>query len=133
MKRVSAQLLSEELPVGALYEEFLRHEDSSTGTVVLHHGRVKRPGKQVANFSAVLLEPVVSDAEERLRDLCAKVREQFGLGRVVLVHRVGRVGAGDSVLLALVSAPTRGPAFEGCRALVDHVKREEIVRLRELA
>ena len=29
----------------ALYQQLLDEEDDRSGTVVLHHGRVKRPGK----------------------------------------------------------------------------------------
>lgn len=40
-----------------LYRSFLERETDSTGTVVLHHGLVKRPGKQIPNFTGVELKP----------------------------------------------------------------------------
>ena len=44
-----------------LYREFLKRETDATGTVVLHHGRIKRPGKHVPEFSTVELKPLVGD------------------------------------------------------------------------
>jgi len=122
-------------PIAAvdLYSRFLRAETDTSGTVVLHHGRVKRPGKQIRDFSSVLLEPVADDPQGALAALCAEAHRRFGLNRVLLTHRVGRLGAGDTVLVAIVSAATRVPAFDGCRFLVEEVKRERAIRLVEMA
>ncbi len=122
-------------PIAAvdLYARFLRAEADSSGTVVLHHGRVKRPGKQIRDFSSVLLEPVAQDPQGALAALCAEAHRRFGLNQVLLAHRVGRLGAGDTVLVAIASAATRAPAFDGCRFLVEEVKRERVIRLLETA
>ena len=45
-----------------LYGAFLERETDSSGTAVLHHGRVKRPGKQVPDFKAVELKTLGSGA-----------------------------------------------------------------------
>ncbi len=115
-----------------LYARFLRAETDRSGTVVLHHGRVKRPGKQIPDFSAVLLEPVAGDPGKALEALCAEARGRFHLNQVLLAHRVGRLRAGETVLVAVVSAATRDRAFDGCRFLVDEVKREQAIRLVEV-
>lgn len=114
-----------------LYRAFLDREDDRSGTVVLHHGRVKRPGKQVPDFRSVDLEALTADVERRLAGVAEVTRERYALNQVLLVHRVGTVGAGDTVLVAIVSGETRDRCFEGCRFLVDEVKKEEIIRLVE--
>ncbi len=114
-----------------LYSKFLERENDCSGTVVLHHGRVKRPGKQVADFSSVELKALVPDLDSRLTELAADATRRFGLNQVLLVHRLGWIGACDSVLLAIVSGKTRDRCFTACSFLVDEVKKEEWIQLIE--
>lgn len=116
----------------ALYQAFLQREDESSGTVVLHHGRVKRPGKQIPAFSAVELRPLVADVETRLGGIARLAVDRFGVKQVLVAHRIGTIGAGDSVLLVIVSSTSRGPAFDACSWIVDQVKKEDIIKLVEL-
>ncbi|GFE61897.1 molybdenum cofactor biosynthesis protein MoaE [Geobacter sp. AOG2] len=114
-----------------LYRTFLERETDTTGTVVLHHGRVKRPGKQVPDFSTVELKPLVPDSDDRLAALARQAEEQFQLNQALVVHRLGTIGAGDSVLLAIVSGKTRDRCFAACSWIVDEIKREEFIELIE--
>ena len=114
-----------------LYRAFLERETDSTGTVVLHHGRVRRPGKQVPEFSTVELKPLVSDVDERLAALARSAEEKFELNQVLIVHRLGVIGACDSVLMAIVSGKTRDRCFAACSRIVDEIKREEFIKLIE--
>ena len=116
----------------ALYQKFLDAEDDRSGTVVLHHGRVKRPGKQVPAFSRVQLNSLVDDPDAALAELARNAQDHFGLHQVLLVHRLGTVAARDTVLLAIVSSATRDRSFDACRHLVDEVKQEEFISLVEL-
>lgn len=116
-----------------LYRSFLERETDATGTVVLHHGRVKRPGKQVPDFSRVELKPLVADVDERLAAIARRAEEQFRLNQVLVVHRLGTIQACDSVLLAIVSGKTRDRCFEACSWIVDEVKKEEFIQLTEVA
>jgi molybdopterin synthase catalytic subunit len=115
-----------------LYKAFLERETDASGTVVLHHGRVKRPGKKVPDFSKVELKALAPDVDEKLGELARRAAEKFGLNQVLLVHRLGTIEAGDSVLLAIVSAATRVKAFAACAWLVDEVKKEDFIELIEL-
>lgn len=114
-----------------LYRAFLERETDATGTVVLHHGRVKRPGKQVADFSRVELTPLCDDADQRLMDIAGQAQERFQLNQALVVHRLGTIQACDSVLLAIVSGKTRDRCFEACSWIVDEVKKEEFIQLIE--
>lgn len=114
-----------------LYRTFLERETESTGTVVLHHGRVKRPGKQVPGFSNVELKSLFSDVDDRLAAIARSAKEKFELNQVLIVHRLGTIGACDSVLLAIVSGKTRDRCFAACSWIVDEIKREEFIELIE--
>jgi molybdopterin synthase catalytic subunit len=114
-----------------LYRTFLERETESTGTVVLHHGRVKRPGKQVPGFSNVELKSLFSDVDDRLAAIARSAKEKFELNQVLIVHRLGTIGACNSVLLAIVSGKTRDRCFAACSWIVDEIRREEFIKLIE--
>lgn len=114
-----------------LYRSFLERETDCTGTVVLHHGRVKRPGKQVPAFTAVDLKPLASDVDDRLAAIARQAERDFKLNQVFIVHRLGTIDACDSVLLAIVSGKTRDRCFAACSWIVDEIKKEEFIELIE--
>lgn len=114
-----------------IYRAFLERETDCTGTVVLHHGRVKRPGKQVPDFSTVELKPLTADVDDRLAAIARKAIEKFKLNQSLVVHRLGTIGACDSVLLAIVSGKTRDRCFQACSWIVNEVKKEEFIQLIE--
>jgi len=116
-----------------LYRSFLERETSDTGTVVLHHGRIKRPGKQVPDFRTVELKPLGKDVDARLAAIANEAKDRFQLNQVLVVHRLGTIGACDSVLLAIVSGHTRDRCFEACSWIVDEIKKEEFIELVEVA
>jgi len=114
-----------------LYKNFLERENDCSGTVVIHHGRVKRPGKQVPDFSSVELKALTSDLDAKLSVLAEETKRKYDLNQVFLVHRLGTIGACDAVLLAIVSGATRDRCFAACSFLVDEVKKEELIELIE--
>jgi molybdopterin synthase catalytic subunit len=114
-----------------LYRTFLDSETDCSGTVLLHHGLVKKPGKKVPDFSTVELTALANDVDERLSDVAHRAKEMFHLNQVLVVHRLGTVCAGDSVLLAIVSGKTRDRCFAACSWIVDEIKREEFIELSE--
>jgi molybdopterin synthase catalytic subunit len=114
-----------------LYHSFLLRETDCTGTVVLHHGRVKRPGKQVRDFSSVELKAHAHDVDDRLSAVATKAEASFDLNQVLIVHRLGTITATDSVLLVIVSGKTRDRCFAACSWIVDEIKKEEFIALIE--
>ena len=63
-------------------------------------------------------------ALEKLRAIGEEEAERHGLCAVALEHRVGTVPLSEPSVLVAASAPHRGEAFAGARALIDRVKAE---------
>jgi molybdopterin synthase catalytic subunit len=57
-----------------------------------------------------------------LREVCDEVAARHAVARLAAVHRVGHLEVGDVAVVAAVSAPHRGEAFEACRDLIDTLK-----------
>ncbi len=63
-------------------------------------------------------------AEQMIDDYIRQARERFGLSRVYFRHRLGRVRVGEVAVIIGVHAPHRAEAFEGCRFLLEALKRD---------
>ncbi|HTW79479.1 MAG TPA: molybdenum cofactor biosynthesis protein MoaE [Terracidiphilus sp.] len=58
-----------------------------------------------------------------MRRLAAEAREKFGVRRVAMVHRLGRLEIGESSVLIVVASAHRAQAFDACRWLIDTLKQ----------
>jgi MoaE-MoaD fusion protein len=59
----------------------------------------------------------------KIREIGAQMHEKFAIHRVAIVHRLGRVGIGETSILIAVSSPHRAAAFDACRYAIDTLKR----------
>jgi MoaE-MoaD fusion protein len=91
--------------------------DPSAGAVVLFEGVTR----EVPELD---YEAYAEMAQERLRAIGEEVAAAHGLSAVALEHRTGTVPLGEPSVIVAASAPHRGEAFEGARALIDRVKAE---------
>ena len=92
---------------------------------------IKRPGRQIPDFSSVELKPLKAELDEKLAQLADKIKQHYDLNQLLLVHRIGWVEAHDTVLLVIVSGTTRDRCFEACSFLVDEIKKEYLIQLME--
>jgi molybdopterin synthase catalytic subunit len=70
-------------------------------------------------------------AKRQLARLEAEARERWPLIEVAIVHRIGRVDAGEISVVVAVSSPHRAAAFEACEWLMDMLKRDVPIWKRE--
>ena len=62
-------------------------------------------------------------ALEQMRGLAGEAVTKFGVRDVTLVHRLGRLGVGETSVLVVVASAHRGAAFDACRWLIDTLKK----------
>src|SRR5258705_1742264 len=62
-------------------------------------------------------------ALEQMRALAGEAVVKFGVRDVTLVHRLGRLGVGETSVLVVVASAHRGAAFDACRWLIDTLKK----------
>ena len=129
---IEIAVATEPFKVGEIYAQFIEKETDATGTVVIHHGRVKYPGKVLPDFRVVSLDALVGDVCEGLRTIAVDAAWNFLLHRIFIMHRLGTVERGSDVLLVICSAATRRCAFDACSWIVDEIKKERLIALHEL-
>lgn len=71
-------------------------------------------------------------ALKQLNDLAKRARQRWPIIKLVLLHRVGRVGLAEPSVLIAVSTPHRAEAFEACRWLIDKLKAEVAIWKKEI-
>ncbi len=91
--------------------------DPRAGAVVLFEGVTR-------DVEALDYEAYAEMAEPKIQAIIDEETARHGLCRAAVLHRVGRVPLSEPSVLVAASAPHRGEAFAGARALIDRVKAE---------
>jgi molybdopterin synthase catalytic subunit len=91
--------------------------DPRAGAVVLFEGVTR----EVPELD---YEAYVEMAEPRLAAIAEEEAARHGLCAVAVEHRTGTVALGEPSVIVAASAPHRGEAFAGARAVIDRVKAE---------
>jgi molybdopterin synthase catalytic subunit len=91
--------------------------DPGAGAVVLFEGVTR----EVPELD---YEAYAEMAQARLEQIAAEEAERHGLTAVAIEHRTGTVPRSEPSVIVAASAPHRGEAFAGARALIDRVKAE---------
>ncbi len=94
----------------------------SAGGVVVFVGTVRnRSGNR--RVSGLELEAAEDFAERDLARICKEAARRNELDRLAVVHRVGKLGVGDVIVVIAVSAPHRKEAFAACKHVIDEMKK----------
>ncbi|MEF8703585.1 MAG: molybdenum cofactor biosynthesis protein MoaE [Candidatus Accumulibacter sp. UW26] len=86
-------------------------------------------GRAVSELSFDAYEPMAVAQMQRLRD---EAIERFGLIDVRIVHRLGVVRAGESIVFIAASAEHRAPALQACHWLIDRLKERVPIWKKEI-
>jgi len=109
-----------ELPIGTAYEWAVRPE---CGAVVLFSGTIRDHAEGRSGVEHLTYEAYDEQVVARFQEIGDELRRRWpDTGRIVLLHRVGRLHVGESSVVALVSAPHRPEAFEAARFAIDALK-----------
>jgi molybdopterin converting factor subunit 1 len=92
------------------------------GAAVIFDGFVRNnfKGQRTLYLEYEAYEPM---AYAKLREIGADIHTRFGIHRLAIVHRLGRLEVGDTSVFIAVSAPHRAAAFDACRYAIDTLKR----------
>lgn len=106
------------------------HRDDCGGVVVFE-GTTRSPNRGL-EVLGLEYEAWEQRTPTQLQQIAVEVASLHGLGGVVAVHRIGRVGVGDPAVVVVAAAPHRDAAFAGARDLIDRVKAEAWIWKKEL-
>jgi molybdopterin synthase catalytic subunit len=101
----------------------------SVGGIVVFEGVVRdnARGKQVRYLEYDVYSEM---AVQQIRAIVTEAQQRWGIERVAVAHRVGRLEIGEIVVVA---TPHRGEAFEACRYIIDTLKTTVPIWKKEVA
>jgi molybdopterin synthase catalytic subunit len=93
-----------------------------SGCIVAFIGTVREnsKGKEVTRMSLEVYEEL---ATRELKKITDEATEKYTLNGVNIVHRYGDLLVGDNIVFIGVSAGHREQGFEGCRYIIDELKK----------
>jgi molybdopterin synthase catalytic subunit len=116
---IIAELTRQPIDAEKIVSSAKRGED---GAVVVFDGIVRNHsrGRRTLHLD---YEAYGEMAVKQMRDLGFRARERFGIRQVTMIHRLGRLGIGETSVLIVVASAHRSAAFEACRWLIDTLKQ----------
>lgn len=96
-------------------------EGGGAGAVVTFSGLV-RGGSGEARIDALEVEHYPGMSERALARIAQEAAERFGLLALLVIHRTGRLAAGEPIVMVATAAAHRGEAFAAAEFLMDWLK-----------
>ncbi len=123
------QLTREPLDRNALVEAVTH---ASVGGIVIFEGVVRdnARGKQVRYLE---YDAYFEMAKEQIRAIVAEAERRWGVERVAVAHRFGRLEIGEASVIIVVATPHRAEAFEACHYIIDTLKTTVPIWKKEVA
>jgi MoaE-MoaD fusion protein len=110
----------ERIDARALAETLQRPED---GAVVVFEG-VVRNNSQGRATTYLEYECYEDMARARMEQIGREIAEQFAIGRIGMLHRLGRLQIGEASVAVVATAPHRKAAFDAAFEGINRLKRE---------
>lgn len=114
------EIVRNPIDVRALVEKLQRPED---GAVITFEGVVRNntKGRLTTHLEYECYEGM---AKEQMARIGREIASQFAIGRIGMVHRLGRLEIGEASVVIVATAPHRKPAFDAALEGINRLKRE---------
>jgi len=102
------------------------------GGIVVFEGVVRdnARGKQVRYLEYDVYPEM---AVQQIREIVAEAERRWGVERVAVAHRIGRLEIGEASVMIVVASPHRAEAFDACRYIIDTLKTTVPIWKKEVA
>jgi molybdopterin synthase catalytic subunit len=123
-----ARLVREPIDAGALIRLVTQ---PANGAVLLFLGIVRdvNDGRAVTGIEYSAYETM---AARELADIAGEAARRFGVGDVVVEHRIGELSVEDASVGIAVAHPHRAAAYDASRWVIEEIKRRVPIWKREL-
>lgn len=113
-------------------QEFARTlQRPEDGAVVVFEGVVRNNTKGRATLY-LEYECYEQMALKQIAEIGREIADQYEVGRLGIVHRLGRLEIGEASVVVVATAPHRRPAFHAALEAIDRLKREVPIWKKEI-
>jgi molybdopterin synthase catalytic subunit len=124
---VRTAIVRRAIDVAALLAEV---EDTANGATIAFLGQVREVNDGRA-VSGIEYSAYGDMAERELAAIARECVEKFGTSHLVVEHRLGTLGLGETSIAIVVAHPHRAAAYDASRFVIEEVKRRLPVWKRE--
>lgn len=89
-------------------------------SIFLGTARDRSKGRDV---DSITFEHYEGMAQKKLREIRERALKDFDIIEVAILHRYGEIGIGENIVLIVVGAEHRAPAFQACKWAIDELKQ----------
>lgn len=101
----------------------LTQDANSEGAVVTFVGLV-RDINQGNTVKELTLEHYPGMTEKSLKTIVQQAKQRWSLGKVRVIHRIGRLKLSDQIVFVGVTSRHREAAFSACQFIMDYLKNQ---------
>tara|TARA_R100000687_G_scaffold83636_1_gene87903 strand:- start:1603 stop:2073 length:471 start_codon:yes stop_codon:yes gene_type:complete len=116
------EVQTEDFNQGALYDA-LRQDSLANGAIVTFSGLV-RDFNQGHKVGDLFLEHYPAMTKASLLNIVTAARARWHFGKIILIHRVGRLAQGEQIVFVGLTSAHRKDAFDGVQFIMDYLKTE---------
>ena len=122
------KITSEAIELG----DVIRAVEAGDAGAIVHFLGVVRNNTEGREVSYLEYEAYPPMAEKKMAEIAQEIHEKWGLGRVAMIHRVGRLEIGEVSVAVAVASPHRKEAFEACHYAMNRLKQVVPIWKREV-
>ena len=122
------KITSDEIELG----DVIRAVEAGDAGAIVHFLGVVRNNTEGREVSYLEYEAYPPMAEKKMAEIAQEVHEKWGLDRVAMIHRVGRLEIGEVSVAVAVASPHRKEAFEACHYAMNRLKQIVPIWKREV-
>jgi molybdopterin synthase catalytic subunit len=95
---------------------------NSSGCVVTYVGVIRDHSKGKPVLS-VTYEDLKGDAEGKLHEIAAEVKQRWKVNNIAIYHRIGKLNVGEVNLVVAIASAHRSEGFAACQYIIDQFKQ----------
>jgi molybdopterin synthase catalytic subunit len=122
------KITSEDIELG----DVIRAVEAGDAGAIVHFLGVVRNNTEGRKVSYLEYEAYPPMAEKKMAEIAQEIHEKWGLDRVAMIHRVGRLEIGEVSVAVAVASPHRKEAFEACHYAMNRLKQIVPIWKREV-
>lgn len=122
------KITSDEIELG----DVIRAVEADDAGAIVHFLGVVRNNTEGREVSYLEYEAYPPMAEKKMAEIAQEIHEKWGLDRVAMIHRVGRLEIGEVSVAVAVASPHRKEAFEACHYAMNRLKQIVPIWKREV-
>jgi molybdopterin synthase catalytic subunit len=122
------KITSDEIELGNV----IRAVEAGDAGAIVHFLGVVRNNTEGREVSYLEYEAYPPMAEKKMVEIAEEIHEKWGLDRIAMIHRVGRLEIGEVSVAVAVASPHRKEAFEACHYAMNRLKQIVPIWKREV-